>query len=179
MVSGPFEQLHTQDPRGVRRISISLPDQLLCALDAMLEARGFENRSQALAGMIRDQLSDHRRSMGDEIMTGTITLFYDNATAGLQQRLAELQQQYIAEVISSLHVHLMHAHTMEVILVQGPAARLQQITDTMTRLRGVLTGKLYLNSLLMPPVHSAPSQADDTPRASLPAVRANARGSQP
>lgn len=163
----------------MRRVSISLPEHLVTQLDAVLGEQGFESRSQAIAGMIREQLTGHRREQGDEIMTGTITLFYDHSTPGLQQRLAELQHQYIAEVISSLHVHLMRAHTMEVILVQGPAARLQAISDTMTTLRGVLTGKLYVNSLLMPPVHTLPGGGDSEPRATAPAHPGNPRGSHP
>lgn len=178
-MSRPAEQLQGQEGRGVRRISISLPDYLLTQLDTMLDEQGFENRSQAIAGMIREQLTGHRREHGDEIMTGTITLFYDHSTPGLQQRLAELQHQYIAEVISSLHVHLMRAHTMEVILVQGPAARLQAIADTMSTLRGVLTGKLYVNSLLMPPVHTVPDSQDIEPRTTAPAHHGNERGSHP
>jgi CopG family nickel-responsive transcriptional regulator len=142
--------------RGVSRISISLPEYLLEQFDAVLAERGFENRSQAIAGMIRDQLSEHHRQTSDEIMTGTITLFYDHGIPGLQRSLAELQHDYIDEVISSLHVHLMHAHTMEVILVQGPAARLQEVADKMLAMRGVLTGQLHLAAVLMPPVHPLP-----------------------
>jgi len=178
-VSRPAEQLPGQEGRGVRRISISLPDNLLTQFDAMLDEQGFENRSQAIAGMIREQLTGHRRQHGDEIMTGTLTLFYDHSTPGLQQRLAELQHHYIAEVISSLHVHLMQAHTMEVILVQGPAARLQAIADTMGTLRGVLTGKLYVSSLLMPPVHTSPGITATPSRATVPAHNGNERGGHP
>lgn len=145
--------------RGVSRISISLPEYLLDQFDALLAERGFENRSQAVAGMIRDQLSEYHRQASDEIMTGTITLFYDHGVPGLQRSLADLQHEYIDEVISSLHVHLMHAHTMEVILVQGPAARLQEVADKMLSMRGVLTGKLHLATVLMPPVHPLPDGA--------------------
>ncbi len=154
-------ECHPQEGTGrvVSRISISLPEFLLEQFDALLAARGFENRSQAVAGMIRDQLSEYRRQTSDEIMTGTITLFYDHGVPGLQRSLADLQQKYIDEVISSLHVHLMHAHTMEVILVQGPAARLQQVADRILSMRGVLTGKLHLATVLMPPVHPLPDGA--------------------
>ena len=53
-------------------------------------------------------------------------------------------------MISSLHVHLMHSQTMEVILVQGPAARLQLIADKMITNRGVISGKLELTTTLIP-----------------------------
>ena len=52
-------------------------------------------------------------------MVGTVTLFYDNKTGGLRERLALFQQDNIAEVISSLHVHLADNQTLEVVLVKG------------------------------------------------------------
>lgn len=154
------QALHQVNGRGagVRRVSLSLPEELVNALDDMLEGRGFENRSQAVAGMIREALVEYKRKRSDEVMTGTVTLFYDHSTPTLQKDLADLQHRYINEVISSLHVHLMHSHTMEVILVQGPAGRLQEIADEMLAMRGVLSGRLNLATVLMPPVHPLPGE---------------------
>jgi CopG family nickel-responsive transcriptional regulator len=50
----------------------------------------------------------------------------------------------------------MHAHTMEVILVQGPAARLQLIAGRLVTCRGVTTGKLQLTTAIIPQVHPLP-----------------------
>lgn len=122
----------------------------------MVFGRGFESRSQAIAEMINQQLVEYTRELGEEIMAGTITLVYDHSTPGLQKQLADLQHAHLNEVISSLHVHLMHAHTMEVILVQGPAARLQLIADKIVTCRGVITGKLQLTTAIIPPVHPLP-----------------------
>jgi CopG family nickel-responsive transcriptional regulator len=140
---------------GVSRISISMPEELLLSLDAMVANRGFESRSQAVGAMIQDQLLEHQRQLGQQVMVGTITLLYDRSVRGLQSQLAELQASHIDEVISSLHVHLMNKQMLEVLLVQGPAARLQAIADAMTTLRGVLTGRLQLMAAAMPPVHPA------------------------
>lgn len=141
---------------GVSRISVSLPESLLHQLDSMVHARGFESRSQAIAEMINQQLAQHSRELGDDIMAGTITLIYNHATPGLQKQLADIQHLHLNEVISSLHVHLMDAQTMEVILVQGPALKLQVIADRMLTCRGVITGKLELTAALLPPVHPLP-----------------------
>jgi CopG family nickel-responsive transcriptional regulator len=141
---------------GVSRISVSLPETLLGQLDRMVYQRGFESRSQAIAEMINRQLIEHNRELGEEVMAGTITLVYDHSTPGLQKQLADLQHSHLDEVISSLHVHLMHAHTMEVILVQGPAAKLQRIADAFITCRGVITGRLQLTTAILPPVHPLP-----------------------
>lgn len=140
----------------VSRISISLPEELAIDLDAMVSRRGFETRSQAIAEMISQQLVEHRRQVGADVMAGTITVLYDHSVRGLQLQLADLQHAYIEEVISSLHVHLLHNQTMEVILVQGPAAKLQAIADEMITLRGVITGRLQLMAAVIPPLHPLP-----------------------
>src|SRR5258708_39372618 len=139
--------------RPVSRISISLPEELLSDLDRMVEARGFETRSQAVNDMLHQFLLEHKCDQGDEVMVGIVALFYNNSVPGLQKQLAELQFRYIDEVISSLHVHLMHNQTMEVILLQGPARRLQTIADEMTSRRGVVSGNMHLIAALIPQVH--------------------------
>ena len=139
--------------RPVSRISISLPEKLLSDLDRMVEARGFDSRSQAVNEMLHKFLLEHRHDIGDDVMVGIIALFYNNAVPGLQKQLADLQVRYIDEVISSLHVHLMDNKTMEVVLVQGPARTLQMVADEMTSRRGVISGRIHLVTALMPQVH--------------------------
>lgn len=137
----------------VNRISISLPDELQSELDEMVASRGFESRSQAINDMLRQHLVEHKRQTGNQVMVGTITILYDNSTRGLQKKLADLQYRNLTEVISSLHVHLMDNQTMEVILVQGPAEKVQAIADDIITQRGVITGRMQLMAALIPPVH--------------------------
>jgi len=143
----------------VSRISVSLQPELLAELDRMVESRGYDSRSQAIGEMVHYQLAEHKRSLGNEVMAGTLTLLYNRSTRGLQGRLADLQYQYIAEVVSSLHVHLTEDRMLEVLLVQGPAARLQAISDEMLAQRGVITGRLELLAAVIPPLLHAPASA--------------------
>lgn len=132
---------------------MSLPEELLRELDRMVAQRGFESRSQAISDMLHQFVVEHKRERGDDVMVGTVTLFYDNSTPGVQKQLAELQVRHIAEVVSSLHVHLMNNQTMEVILVQGPVRILQRIADEMISRRGVISGRMHLAAALIPQLH--------------------------
>jgi CopG family nickel-responsive transcriptional regulator len=140
----------------VSRISISLPEALLDELDEMVSKRGFDSRSQAICDMINLQINEHRAQQGDTVMTGTVNLVYNHSIPGLQKRLHDLQFEYIDEVISSLNVNLTHTNTLSVILVQGPANRLNMIADQMITLRGVVCGRLLLNAEIIPPIHPLP-----------------------
>lgn len=136
----------------VERISISLPKTLLAQLDSMIGRRGFDSRSRAIAEMINAQFAEHSEAQGSQVMAGTITLVYDHSKPNLQSHLSEIQHRHIAEVISSLHVHLERHHTMEVILVQGQVAKLKAIADELITCKGVKTGKLQLSTAILPPL---------------------------
>lgn len=138
------------------RISISIPEHLLDELDQMVDRRGFGSRSQALCDMVAHEVNEHRTKLGEDIMTGTINLVFNHSVPGLQAKLLDLQHNYIDEVISALNVNLAHNNTLSVVLVQGPANKLKMIADQMTTLRGVVSGKLLLSSVIIPPIHPLP-----------------------
>jgi CopG family nickel-responsive transcriptional regulator len=55
-------------------------------------------------------------------------------------------------VVTSMHVHLEHHNYMEVLLVQGPADKLQALADELVTVRGVKQGKLTLAATALPPL---------------------------
>lgn len=160
--TAPMNQSNRSSAK-VGRISLSLPAALLDELDSMVAARGFASRSQAVSDMVSSALAEHKRRLGNEVMTGTIILHYDRSVRGLQKQLSDIQFRHIDEVISSLHVHLTHDQIMEVILVQGAAHTLQDIANELLTRRGVITGQLRLLAALMPPIQAGPRHPDPAP----------------
>ncbi|MDF1763832.1 MAG: nickel-responsive transcriptional regulator NikR [Oleibacter sp.] len=141
----------------VSRISISLPENLLEGLDDMVARRGFESRSQMICDMINREINEFRAQSSSELMTGTLNLVYNHSAPGLHKKLHDLQYDYINEVISNLNVNLTDTHTLSVLLVQGPADKLQTIANKMISLRGVSHGRLNLNAAhIIPPIHPLP-----------------------
>jgi CopG family nickel-responsive transcriptional regulator len=131
-----------------------LPERLLSDLDSMVSRRGFVSRSQAITEMINQQLAEYRSELGHDIMAGTINLVYDYSVPGLHKQLSDLQHEYVAEVISTLNVTLENKQCLQVVLVQGPAGKLKEISDRMIACRGVITGKLLMSTAILPPVHA-------------------------
>ena len=131
---------------GVARFSVSLKKSLLRELDKMTREKGYDNRSLAIAGMIRDQLVEHRQEMVDGEAAGTVTVVYDHHTPNVQELLTELQHRSHAKIISTLHVHLDHHNCLEVLVVRGKASDIKAIADRLIGVKGVKHGKLSLTS---------------------------------
>lgn len=149
----------------ISRISISLPESLLRQFDEMVADKSSDSRSQLIVDMIHQQLIQHHQDVGDDVMAGTINLVFDHSVPNLQKQLAELQYKYIDEVISCLNVNLTQSKTMSVVLVQGPGKKLKMIANEMIAQRGVITGKLLLNTAIIPQVHPLPEPAEQATEA--------------
>lgn len=135
------------------RVSITIPRSVLSKFDSMLAQRGFANRSQAIAEILNREIIEASGDQEDQVMAGTITLFYSTRRNNLLGTLSKIQRAHLAEVISSLHVQLEDDHIMEVLVVQGPSKKLRSIANELITCKGVKTGKLNLSSTIMPPLH--------------------------
>ena len=147
------DQDESQSTSLFARLSISLPPELVVQLDAMMAERGLPSRSQVIAELIRHELADFGARLDDPVIAGTITLIYRAESGRVRHALAQTQSAYLEEVISSQHVFLEDDQSLEVLLVQGPAARLRQLCDDLRRIRSVQQIKLVTTTALLPPLH--------------------------
>jgi len=130
----------------VTRFSVSLPGKLLEQLDDMTGEKGYDNRSLAIADMIRAHLVEHRQNTGNEEIAGTITLVYDHHKQHVQAALTDIQHDHHEVIISTVHVHLDHHNCLEVLVVRGKAVLVKKIADELIAAKGVKHGKLTVTS---------------------------------
>ena len=133
------------------RISITVPETLLDALDQKIVEQRYESRSQAIVDMINHHLIAKHQS-DNAVMVGTLTLLYDRSSPNFRLQLQELQYQYLKQVISSLHIQLDDEKILEVMLMQGMSQDLEHISQAFIALKGVIKGHLELMDAVMPPL---------------------------
>jgi CopG family nickel-responsive transcriptional regulator len=112
----------------------------------MTREKGYDNRSLAVADMIRDQLVEHHQNYGDRDIAGTITLVYDHHKQHVQAALTDIQHDHHDVIISTLHVHLDHDNCLEVLAVRGKAGTIKKIADELIAAKGVKHGKLTVTT---------------------------------
>jgi len=124
----------------VARFTVSLEPELLERFDQWVEGRALQSRSQGVRDMMRAQLSrDGWEETGEEI-AATLTFVYDHHKRDLLERVTHLQHSHLAEVVSSLHVHIDHLHCMEVLALRGPGRAIHHLATHLLALPGILSG---------------------------------------
>ncbi len=128
------------------RFSVSVEDDLLEKFDRFCEEEQFATRSEAVRQLIRDKLTRRAWQSDKSHVAGTLTLVYDHHRPQLRDRLIQLQHDNTDLVISTVHAHLDHDLCLEVILLHGPAGRLQAIASQLGGMKGIFKGELVMAS---------------------------------
>ena len=109
-------------------ISVSLPDDLLDDLDAILGEERSATRSEVLRQAIRSYLIKYKeldKLKGDVI--ATVTVLYEKKDQN--DELSRLRHEFSAMITAYLHSHLTETNCLEVMVIKGPAKRLKSLID--------------------------------------------------
>jgi CopG family nickel-responsive transcriptional regulator len=128
------------------RIGVAIDSELLKRFDSLIAKRGYTNRSEAFRDLIRDDLVQTAWESPDSQVVGTVTLIYDHHVPQLSERLTDMQHEYHHNVLSTLHLHLDHAHCLEVLVVKGKASMVQRVADSLIATKGVKHGRLTVTT---------------------------------
>ncbi len=129
----------------LKRFSISLEDDLLEGFDDYIVRHGYSNRSEAVRDLIRKVLVKDEWADNSEVV-GVVTMVYDHHKSQLQERITELQHDFYELITSTTHIHMDHHNCLEVTIVKGKAAQVQNLAGRLIALRGVKDGSLTMSS---------------------------------
>lgn len=126
------------------RTGIALDSDLLERFDDLISRLGYTNRSEAFRDLIRDRLVVERTSDPNATVVGTVTLIYDHHAHGVTEKLTEIQHASHELVVSTSHAHLDHDSCLEVLIVHGKSAQVEEFAGRLIGLKGVQHGRLVM-----------------------------------
>jgi len=123
--------------KGVSRISISLPPDLLDEFDKMIKQMGYD-RSKAIQASIRNFLTENKWMHEEKgIVMGALTMIYDHEVKGLEESLTDAEHLYSDIITSSMHIHLDERNCLEIIAVKGKVESIRDLAQDLMSKRGV------------------------------------------
>ena len=118
------------------RFGVSLEKSLIDAFDKHITAKHYQNRSEAIRDLIREELVQKKWTEGG-IVAGAVVMTYDHHKRELVGKLLDIQHNFNALIISTQHVHLDHHLCLEIIAVKGNAREVEKLADSIKSLVGV------------------------------------------
>lgn len=113
-------------------VSMSLPDNLLAAIDEAIAQQGYKGRSEFMRAACRQLLLRERRRTNG-IMDGSITVRYHH---GDEVKISDVRHAFHDVIQAQLHLHRDDV-CLDALVVHGDEDRIMDLADTLERLRFV------------------------------------------
>ena len=126
----------------MQRVTITIEDDLLDALDAFMARSGASNRSEALRDLIRRGLAEAAPETAECV--GVVSYALDPTQRDLGRLVPESRQRHHDTAIAALSVPLDHHAAVEVAVMRGTVASVMAYANSLFLQRGVLHGQTAL-----------------------------------
>lgn len=129
----------------MERITVTIDDDLLAAVDALMTVRGYENRSETMRDLLRRGLADEAaqgRPQGQCV--ATLTFIAESETRDLAQRIAGLQGDHHDLVLMHTQVPLDHDSALHTMAMRGTTREIEGFANALITQRGIRHGRLAL-----------------------------------
>lgn len=128
----------------MRRLTISVDDELADTFDRLVREKGYENRSEAFRDLVRRALGQASfESRSAKYCVGALSYIYNHHERQLASRLTGMQHDHHDLAVSTLHAHLDHDNCIETVILRGPTEAVLHFADAVKAQPGVRHGNFY------------------------------------
>ena len=127
----------------MERLTISMSDEFAAELSAFMERHGYDNRSEAVRDLARKGLAHAMLSDGvSGECVAVLSYVYDHRSRELPRRLTGTHHAHHDLQVATLHVHLDLENCLEVAVLRGVFATVQELANAISTERGVIHAAL-------------------------------------
>ena len=131
----------------MQRVTISIDEDLAGAFDSLIQAQGYQSRSEAVRDLVRQAVEARRQHESAQgFSVASLSYVYDHHARALAQRLVEFQHDHHDIVVATTHVHLDHDSCLETSILRGATVAIRALADLIQAERGVRFAKINMIS---------------------------------
>ncbi|SCZ42393.1 MULTISPECIES: nickel-responsive transcriptional regulator NikR [Burkholderia] len=127
----------------MQRITITIDEDLLNAVDELVSQRGYASRSEAFRDLVREHRVKEQPKQVGEHCVATLAYVYDHATRELARRITQAHHDRHDLSVVTMRVHLDHDSLLESSVLRGRTQDVLAFADSITTQRGVRYANLH------------------------------------
>lgn len=130
----------------MRRITISVEDDLADAFDQLVAVKAYVNRSEAFRDLARKALDEavmENTNHTQADCVASLSYVYHHERQ-LTSRVNQLQHDHHDVIITAQHVHLDNDNCMETVILKGKIAEVEACVNAISSQTGVTHAKVHI-----------------------------------
>jgi len=126
----------------MRRLTISVDDDLADTFDRLVQEKGYGSRSEAFRDLVRGALGSAQVDTGTaKHCVGALSYVYNHHERQLASRLTGMQHDHHDLTVSTMHAHLDHENCLETVILKGPTQAVIDFAQSVMAQSGVRHGQ--------------------------------------
>jgi CopG family transcriptional regulator, nickel-responsive regulator len=127
----------------MRRLTISIDDDIADAFDRLMADKGYANRSEAFRDLVRDALGKDVLEEKATHCVGALSYVYNHHERQLASRLTNMHHEHHDLTVSAMHAHLDHDNCIETVILRGPTEQVLHFAEAVMAEKGVRHGRFH------------------------------------
>ncbi|MEM0197838.1 MAG: CopG family ribbon-helix-helix protein [Fervidicoccaceae archaeon] len=115
---------------------------MLEELERVSESEGI-SRSAALQRSAEMYIASRKWMTAEGKIAGVTVIHYDHEAGGIEEKLTDIQHDFMDVIISALHIHLTKNECMLIIAVRGNSNRIREFVDGISKLHGIKNSQFF------------------------------------
>jgi len=129
----------------MQRITITVDDDLMEDLDALIALKGYANRSEAVRDLVRASMKEAAIASGAmNECVGVLSYVYQHDARDLAKKLTTSHHEHHHMSVASLHVHMNEELCLEVSLLRGEVKAVKEFANSIISQRAVVYGDVSI-----------------------------------
>ncbi len=124
----------------MKRISATIPNEIIKKFDEICKDLGYKNRSNAISSALYEFIIVNQWTKQKGNIAGAILITYLHKKS-INDFLVDIQHEYNDVVNASMHIHLSKEKCLEIVAVSGNAKKIKELFKRIKGLKGILTTK--------------------------------------
>jgi len=125
------------------KFGVYIPGDLVEEVEAIMKEAGFRNKSRLIQEALKNFIYEYKWRY-EGFVYGIIGVIYNHETEHIDDRLTDIQHEFLDVIVSTIHIHLDKERCMLAIIVKGGSDRVKKLFESINGLRGVLFTKTML-----------------------------------
>jgi len=135
----------TSEEKGVIRISVSFPPEIIEEIEGFMKAFDYPNRSKLLQDAVTSFIAEKKKLYDEETTyVGSLLVVYEHTKRGLEDEVTDIQHDFGHVIVSTMHLHLDKDRCFELIALKGKYRDLKGLEKKIQKLKGIINAKLVV-----------------------------------
>ncbi len=126
-----------------KRFGVYIPEDLEKDMELCMKALGLKSKSRLIQEALRSFIVEQKWRLKGNV-AGIIGVVYNHDVGDVDEKLTDVQHEYLDIINSTVHVHLDKEKCMLVIIVRGPTSKIKELINKIMALKGVLVARPML-----------------------------------